>query len=227
MNFSAYFKENKRSFFSFVFLGVVPLVCSSSITAILVSHEQEMLSFDWKMWLVFYTLTSVTMAFAITPTTYISIVSGYFLGWNAAIPVVISYLLASYIGYTFAKFIDKGTFINYLSKYEKSKIFIKNIQKKESVMVILARISPILPFSMMNVLLSILKVDLKKFLIGGLIGMLPRTLLSIFIGIQVKQINQLFEQDASFNQIATLVLIIVSSVGILYFINKMIKVEEV
>ena len=41
---------------------------------------------------------------------------------------------------------------------------------------ILVRLSPVLPFSIMNLLMPALNIRLSVFLLAGFVGMLPRTL---------------------------------------------------
>lgn len=221
-------RQNKRSSLTFLALGLIPLICSSSITAYFISHEEFIQSFSIYTWCTFYVITCFTMALAITPTTYIAIVSGYFLGWVSIPFMLISYLSASLLGYVFALLIDNGIFLKNLEENQKVQLFMKNLKKKEFLMIILARLSPALPFAMMNLLLAILKVDKKKFLIAGFIGMLPRTLLSIFLGTQVKEISLLFSQHKKdpTNQLLIISLLILTTLGIFYFIKKILPTEE-
>ncbi len=220
--------KNKRSSLTFLVLGITPIICSSSITAYFISHENQIQSFSLEMWILFYLVASITMSLAITPTTYIAVVSGYFLGWVSIPFMLISYLSASLLGYFIALFIDNGIFIENLKYHQKAQLFINNLKKKEFLMIILARLSPILPFSIMNVLLAILKADIKNFIIAGFIGMLPRTLLSIFLGTQVKEISLLFSQPQkdSTNQLIIISLLIITSFTIFYFIKRMLNTNS-
>lgn len=70
--------------------------------------ESNMQMFGVLEWSVLFGLSILTMSFAMTPTTYVSIVSGYFLGWVAVVPVVLSYALASVTGYTLSAYLDRG-----------------------------------------------------------------------------------------------------------------------
>jgi uncharacterized membrane protein YdjX (TVP38/TMEM64 family) len=48
----------------------------------------------------------------------------------------------------------------------------------------LCRLSPFLPFALMNVVLPYLGIRFRNFMIPGLIGMLPRTLFFLWAGTQ-------------------------------------------
>lgn len=228
MKILAQIRQNKRSSFIFIALGITPLVCSSSITAYFIANESQIQEFSLGMWTLFYLISCLTMALAITPTTYIAIVSGYFLGWISIPFMLFSYLISSLLGYFFALFIDNGIFIKNLEHHEKAQLFIQNLKQKEFIMIILARLSPALPFAMMNLLLAILKADIKKFIVAGFLGMLPRTLLSIFLGTQVKEISLLFTQHKKdpTNQLLIIGLLIITTFGIFYFIKKMLNTDH-
>lgn len=221
-------RKNKRSSLTFLALAIIPLVCSSSITAYFIANESQIQSFSMSTWMIFYIITCFTMALAITPTTYIAIVSGYFLGWISIPFMLVSYLSASLLGYFFALFVDNGVFIKNVEHHEKAQLFIRNLKQKEFLMIVLARLSPALPFAMMNLLLAILKADIKKFIVAGFLGMLPRTLLSIFLGTQVKEISLLFTQHKKdpTNQLLIIGLLITTTLAIFYFIKKMLNTEN-
>jgi uncharacterized integral membrane protein len=94
----------------------MPLVVSSSITVWVMFHEATIHQFDLPTWTMVYAAASLTMAFALTPTTFVALLSGYFLGWQALIPVCVSYWLASWIGYVMAAKIDGGRLLNALEE---------------------------------------------------------------------------------------------------------------
>jgi len=126
------------------------------------------------------------MALALTPTTFIAIVFGYFIKIKALIYIIPAYFLASYFGYTIGKRIHGENLLNLILKpHQKEELYAK-IHHSEFLFMIFARISPVLPFAFMNLCSSYLKVGLKQFFIGGTIGMLPRTILSVVIGSQLQ-----------------------------------------
>ena len=49
-------------------------------------------------------------------------------------------------------------------------------------MVLLTRLSPISPFIILNYLLSVTRVSFRDYLLGSLIGMIPGTVLFVYIG---------------------------------------------
>lgn len=171
-------------------MTIMPLISSFSATLLLYKYETYVSSFDMIMWALFYLGASITMAFALTPTTYIAILSGYFLGYQGLIYLVIAYQAASVWGYFFAQKVDDG-FVDQLSgQYPKTILLLDRLRSNEMMTIVLARISPALPFALMNVILSISKVQFRTFFIGGLIGMLPRSLFFVWVGLQASKLSE-------------------------------------
>lgn len=217
--------ENKKSLIYTSLMGVVALVVSTIVTYYAARYESEIQSFEWYHWLIFYIITSFTMAFAMTPTTFIALLSGYFLGWASLPGVCISYLLASYIGYQAASFIDNGKFMQTISEKKEVKEWIERLKTSQWSIIVLARLSPILPFAIMNVVLSIVKTDLKKFIICSFIGMFPRTVMTIWVGTQASAFRNLMEEDNQnpYVRIMLIALIVVSFAGLFYYGVKAFK----
>lgn len=220
-----FIKKNTFTILYTFFLGLMPLVVSSSMSYWVIMHEQNIQDFTIQYWIISFTFAIFTMAFALTPTTFIALLSGYFLGWQAFIPVAISYWIASFLGYKIAQFIDGGRFLTILSEKPKVKRVLDNLQKEEFKIILLARLSPVLPFAVTNVLFSFSGTKLRNFLTAGFLGMLPRTILSIWIGTQAKEIKKLIEHpsEGNISQYLILGLIGGSLLGLGYFVKKAIK----
>jgi uncharacterized membrane protein YdjX (TVP38/TMEM64 family) len=221
-----FLKKNTFTILYTFFLGLMPLLVSSSISYWVITHEQEIQNFTFQNWTIAFIITCFTMAFALTPTTFIALLSGYFLGWEALLPVAISYWIASFIGFKTAQMIDGGRFLKILSEKLQVKQVLENLQKDEFKIILLARLSPILPFAVTNVLFSFSGTKLRNFLTAGFIGMLPRTILSIWIGTQAQEIKRLIEHpsEGNISQILIIGLIGGSIFGLGYFVKKAVKI---
>lgn len=220
-----FLKKNTFTILYTFFLGLMPLLASSSISYWVITHEQDIQNFTFQNWTIAFIFACFTMAFALTPTTFIALLSGYFLGWQAFIPVAITYWIASFLGYKTAQFIDGGRFLVILSEKPKVKKVLENLQKDEFKIILLARLSPVLPFAVTNVLFSFSGTKLRNFLTAGFLGMLPRTVLSLWIGTQAQQIRRLIEHpsEGNISQFLILGLIGGSILGLGYFVKKAIK----
>ncbi|UZR92367.1 TVP38/TMEM64 family protein [Chondrinema litorale] len=201
------------------------LVLSVSISGIMGStayyYAEKYAEISTELILMFYTLSVFSMAFGLTPTTFISIISGYVLAWPAVLPLVISYMLASLVGYFTAKIIDKGNFIKSIEEDEKLSKVYERLQGNELFAVFFTKISPVIPFAVGNFLLSIGNVRVDRFLLGSLFGMLPRTLLALWTGIQLHYLASSGIENWSSNWSSWMILLlIVISLGGFYLIFR-------
>jgi len=183
----------------------------------MIRFSPDFADFLWWHWAGFFTLSAFTMALAITPTTFIAILCGFFLGYNGLIPVVIAYQVASVIGYFLAKAANKGFLSQVLAAYPKAEGYFQRVDKNDLKITLLARISPALPFAIMNSVLSLARIRFSRFFLGGLIGMLPRTLFFIWVGTNAKYLVDVIAQKQE------LIWILAISLPIFWLMWKMIK----
>lgn len=218
-------KFSQRNAFSLVYallLGVLPLLVSSSLGYGVAMHEGEIQAFSTAQWTAVFALSAVTMAFALTPTTLVALVAGYFLGFYALPPLVLSYAAASLLGYEAARGLDEGRLLRKLSEKPKVRQLLARVREREFSVVAFARLSPVLPFALTNVLFSFVKVRRENLLLAGLLGMLPRTLLSLWAGTEGRTLRRLLEtpDEANVSQWVLLGLIVVSLVGLGYVLRR-------
>jgi uncharacterized membrane protein YdjX (TVP38/TMEM64 family) len=221
-------KNNRFSFGLLLLLVIFPFFVSSSLVVLAIKYDQAIRHFNFAAWCLFYFCTCFTMALAMTHTTFIALLSGYFLGLKSIPFVIVSYFIASFIGYFLAKKIDQGKFMSSLQGIPGVAKIAGNLKKKEVSVIILARISPALPFAMMNMLLSYLGADFKKFIWAGFAGMLPRTILFIWIGSQGDNIRDILQNssDQKMVKLSFILLLLISVLGLFYLVMRAVKNSE-
>jgi uncharacterized membrane protein YdjX (TVP38/TMEM64 family) len=204
---------------------VLPVSISSVSMIFLSRYENTILDFSFSEWILFYLATALTMSFALTPTTFVALVSGYFLGWISLTGLVPSYVLASLLGFSFAGQFDRGKFLSRLKENKKVNGIMENLKTDEFWVIFFCRISPALPFAMMNVFLSFMKVKMKNFISGSVLGMLPRTLLSVWIGTQASDILKMLKgtQEPDGSKILVIALLLLSVVGLYVLFMRAVK----
>lgn len=126
---------------------------------------------------------ALLLGFALLPTTLTALATGYFFGWIGFPSLFFGYLLANVIGYTSGKMLN-ADFLPLLSaqKPEFRQQLESKIGRPESL-IFFIRISPVVPFAISNFLFASLNIDLKKVLLYGIPGMLPRTLIAFGTGL--------------------------------------------
>lgn len=200
-----------------IWMTFLPWFSTIGITYLAIENESWIQSFATIEWSLFFIVSMFSMGLAITPTTFISLFSGYFLGINAIVPVILSYQVASMIGYGIAQYLNQDALEWIKNYYPRSKSILENVEQKQWLTTFFARISPVLPFGLMNVVLSIAGVKLGPFFFGGLIGMIPRTFLFVWLGSQASILIEALETN---DQMIWLVLISVVGIFGLYQILK-------
>ncbi|UXP33612.1 VTT domain-containing protein [Reichenbachiella agarivorans] len=211
------FERNKTIAILMLWMAVVPITASLVITYFLVTLEGLIVSFGWWEWGLFYLGTALTMSLAITPTTFIALLSGYFLGMESLVAVILAYEMASVVGYYLAKWLDRDFIKQLVIQYPKAAGYIDNVTHKQFMTTVLARLSPALPFALMNVVLSTSNIRFWTFFWAGLLGMLPRTVLFVWIGSQAQFLQDAIHHDQSVLWSVT------ASVVVMYAMYRMIK----
>ncbi len=216
--------QNPVIAFSFLWVLFVPALGSSWLLRELYLHAPlwkniNLLSIDNLMGLTFS--GALLMGLALTPTTILAITTGFIWGWQAFLPLVFSYALASLIGYFLGKKIDQNSLEIILENYPKAKLLLQEKKGKWGQLIFFVRISPVIPFALSNLLFALLKTGWKKVLVYGALGMLPRTIMAFTLGTYAETLIQAFENKENGNQIILLIGLMTLSIwGIFRFFNQ-------
>jgi uncharacterized membrane protein YdjX (TVP38/TMEM64 family) len=96
-------------------------------------------------------------------------------------------------------------------------------------MLIFARLSPLMPFAMINVAVSVLKLSLIPFMAATMIGMFPRTLIFFMLGKDAPEIWA-FVQNPTLEgslRLIPLMLVVISSAGLLWVARRtLVRMNE-
>lgn len=165
------------------------------------------------------------MALAITPTTFVAIISGYFFSWQGLIGIIISYTFASVLGLLFGKGIQKLGIAYHPKPGSKFERLLNNFGNDEFMLIAFARLSPVLPFAMTNVALSSLNLRWTNYILASLAGMLPRTFISFWAGKNATDIWNfaLNPSVGGASRLIPIILVLVSSIGLYWVVKKRMK----
>lgn len=206
-------------------LFAVPLISTSFLSVYFVSNEDYFLAFSTIGWVSFTLLGIFTQAFAITPPTFCGLVLGFFWGWKTLPFLFITNLLSILLIYTIVKRIDSNRFTEFINANPKASKLLKSIRTDELKIITLTKLSPVLPFTLTNFVFALSGAKLKNILLGGFLGMIPRTIVSVWSGTKAKEIKQLLENpnEGAFQQILLIGLILISAIGLFVVINRAIS----
>ncbi len=205
---------------SSIFLTIIPLIFSSVLSIGIIANEALISDFSWKEWAIITVVSCITSTFAFTPPTLLALIFGYFIGWHALFPVFLMNMVAIILINIITKKIDADRFRNHLSENPKVNRILKNISKDELQFIFFAKLSPVLPFALTNFVFALSGAKLKNILLGGFLGMIPRTLVAVWTGSQAKEIKLLLENpnEGNLQKILIILLIVFSVGGILYYL---------
>ena len=125
--------QSTKSIFLGLWMAIMPLIFSGVAGYQIISYEADIQNFGAIQWALVFTLSIFTMALALTPTTLVAITTGYFIGLLGLLPLVISYTLASIVGYTLARPLGPGMMANIYKAYPKSERIFENLRSESVV----------------------------------------------------------------------------------------------
>lgn len=214
-----------RLTFLLLLFAVLPSLSVSSIIYFLQDKGDWLLQKSWLPATIFYSIATILMAAALTPTTVVAIISGYFFGWWGLVGLSIAYLIACYFGLHFGAFIYHYFVGDRLFQNKKLQQFLSKLHDEEFLLIFFGKLSPVFPFAMMNIVFAALQVPIKNYLIASIIGASPRLFLFFYLGKNANEIWQ-FVLSPSLNGASTIIpvlLVVVSSLGIIWILRKAIN----
>ncbi|AQG81714.1 TVP38/TMEM64 family protein [Spirosoma montaniterrae] len=207
-----------------VLMSVTPIVFTSVLSYYAVVHEAAIAGFSGGQWAVVTLVCAITSA-ALTPPTMLALLFGYFLGWGAVLPIfVINFGGILFIN-QLVHWLDHDRFIRFLRRNPKAQSVLDRILNKELEVIFFAKLSPILPFGLTNLLFALSGAKLKNILLGGFLGMTPRTLLAVWSGHEAREIRTLLEDpnQSIWGEIIIAGLILVSIAGLWRVIQRALR----
>ena len=217
-------KLRGKIFWLLLWAIVMPLTGSLILSALAWQYPESIR--DPAPLLIFsiYLLSVITMGLALTPTTFVAVMGGAWLGWQSLPLMILSYTLASLLGYTLASRIEGDELHEQLEQIPAAKPYVQGIDQSPLWLVVWSRLSPVLPFAVMNILLASLKVPVRSFLLGGVPGMLPRTALACWIGIGLSDLLAWWDRGAGEAELTenliSLSLLIISTLGLSLYMRR-------
>jgi uncharacterized membrane protein YdjX (TVP38/TMEM64 family) len=197
-------------------VSALPLLTSSWITYYAITHEAAIRAYTPEQWALITVVCSLGCAFALMLPTPLALVFGYFIGWWATGPLFIINMAAIVLVNVVVRWLDHDRVRRLLDQNPKAHALLERIRQKELKFIFFAKLSPALPFSLTNMVFSLSGASLRNILLGGFLGMVPRTLLAIWTGAEAYHIRTLLDNPNGgiTTQIAVIVLVVVSVGGL-------------
>lgn len=211
---------------SSILLTLLPVLFTSLWVAWALEFESSLRVWPWYYWVIWTLVTSITSALAITPPTYLAVILGYFLGYGGLIPAFLINLLAIYYIYLAVRFLPVKKYLGFLVDNPRAARLLPKLRKHQLRVVFFAKLSPILPFTLTNLVLALAGTRLSAMWLGGALGMIPRTLLAVWTGLQAKALHEAISggKSSEWERMLFLGLLAISALGLIQLFGK--KAEE-
>jgi uncharacterized membrane protein YdjX (TVP38/TMEM64 family) len=143
---------------------------------------QEIQSAGWKGYLMFIALYAVCCVFFI-PASFLTFAAGAVWGFWGGTALV---LAGNGLGSLFCLLITRYLFRNWATsifhRYKKLKAVAHAVEHDGWKMVLLTRLSPIMPFSLINYALGVTRLSVWHFLLATEIGSVPAIAVYVYLG---------------------------------------------
>ena len=221
----ALFQQNTSTIISLVLLTVLPLVGDSILTWTLHEHQSWLRDPGLGQMLLYFVVVAATMTLSLTHTTVVVLVTAFFFGWQGFPGMLLTYMLAAYGGYLIAHSLDQGKLIRLLEQFPKTHAVMGELRADSWRLVLLTRLSPVLPFALITFILTVMGVPKRQFLTASVIGMLPRTLFFYWLGTKAQDVLQLIQSPdtGTAGKVLVVVLLAVSLFGLYFVFTRALK----
>lgn len=183
-------------------VAVLPIFFSSLILLFIYQQSWLFENPDWKLFTLFTLASAILVASALVPSTVVAILAGHFFQLWGLLSILIAYPVAAAIGLLLSRLLLRITGVKPFADVGDYREHLQALKKREWLFVAYLRLSPILPFAMMNILLATLPITWKNYIVGSLVGMLPRTLIFFWAGSKASEIWDFVRQPTLEGMIA-------------------------
>ncbi|NCF32609.1 MAG: hypothetical protein GWP50_03455 [Proteobacteria bacterium] len=149
-------------------------------------------SVSWLVFIVFYVMACVL----VLPGSLLTLAAGFLFGLGYGFAIV---SLASTLGATCAflvgRFLARDWVAAKLQGLPKFAALDAAVGEQGAVVVLLTRLSPIFPFSLLNYGLGLTQVKLSHYVLASWVGMIPGTVLYVYLGSIASNLTSIFAGD--------------------------------
>ena len=178
-------KITKRKVFAFVFFVIILSIFilykkynMSSDSA--VDYIQDNAELGWIIFVVIYAITVLIIAIPETPFTISAgIIFPY---WIGVVLVIIGTMIGAMAAFLASRYIFHDYFHRKLAHTKYLKWSRIRDQNKLTKIILIARVTPFIPFNISNYAFAMTKIKPNNFFISTLVGALPAIFLLVFIG---------------------------------------------
>jgi uncharacterized membrane protein YdjX (TVP38/TMEM64 family) len=137
---------------------------------------------------VVFALAYVVLTVLLVPGSALTLGAGAIFGlWLGAITVIIGANLGALCSFLLARSFLRERVARWAEANPKFTALDRAIEREGFKMVLLARLSPVFPFTLLNYFLGLTRIRIGSYIVANLIGMLPGTFLYIYLGATARE----------------------------------------
>ena len=171
---------------------------------------------------LFAMITAVALALALMPATAMAALAGGLFGPLGLLPAVGAYLLACLALFEVVRRFLQPAVQAAVARSPRARAAQAELEQATFRIVVLSRLSPVLPFALASVLLAASTVGRPTYLAGTFVGMLPRTAAAVAVGVAAERALAGWRED-SLLAAALPVLAALATAGLVWYAVKAIR----
>ena len=175
--------------------------------------------FDSRIGIIYFSFIYIAAVVLILPASWLSLLAGFLYGPYLGTFIV---FFSAFLGASVSFFISKKLFFNriqnIINKFSKLSLLEQIIKKGGLRLIILTRLSPIFPFSLLNYFYGINKISYRDFVIS-LFCILPGSYLYCSLGGIANNLSEIKDIQTDNNLIINLISIISTAI-IVFLLGK-------
>ena len=160
--------------------------------------------FNTNFGILAFIVVYILFVLLILPASWLSLFSGFLYGsYYGSIIVFIGASIAASLAFFISKSFFSNQLIKIIERFPRVSLLEKIVNKGGLKLIILSRLSPILPFSILNYFYGLNNIKYKDFAFG-LLGIIPGTFLYCSIGSLAKTLQDLKSIQPTKNLLITI-----------------------
>lgn len=145
-----------------------------------------------------FALGYVLIALLMLPASLMTVAAGAIFGMTKGVILVsLSSTLAACVAFATSRWMLRDAIEPWIKRSPIFQAIDRAIELESFRAVILIRTSPVFPYNLTNYAFGITKLSFKEFALGSWLGMLPGTIVYVWVGSAANSIHQALSGDAS------------------------------
>uniref|UniRef100_A0A5B6ZB75 VTT domain-containing protein n=1 Tax=Davidia involucrata TaxID=16924 RepID=A0A5B6ZB75_DAVIN len=211
------------------------LLLLAAITAAFISLPAEKILKDFLLWVkqdlgpwgpLVLAVAYIPLTVLAVPASVLTLGGGYLFGLPVGfVADSVGATIGATAAFVLGRTIGRSYVISKLKNYPKFQAVAIAIQRSGFKIVLLLRLAPLLPFNMLNYLLSVTPVHLGEYILASWVGMMPITFALVYVGTTLKDLSDVTHgwNELSTTRLVFMVSGFVISVIMMVYITRIAK----